>query len=158
MKRLSILIITILFAFPALSQMYMNMDFYNSNGKKYNTKTFNEQLEKEYNAKFNYYMIIVVTPSLIDLQFRKQNSIFNEFNAENPKMIFITSCKSQERIGGYYTSTRIASVWLKNPDKCSFFVLDPTSKIILESDKIVTKENILKAIEKNKKLTGYNST
>jgi len=141
MKTLSLIFILCTFTLITYSQS-LNFEFYNSASKKYNTASFSEQLEKEYDAKFNERIVLLETPKLSDSLYLLQNKILDKLDAESLQLIYITACLEQENGSGYHTSIKTAKEIMGTSNKFRIRLLDSTGNIILESDEVISQKII----------------
>ena len=146
MKQLITISILIFFTISSFSQT-MNFEFFNSNGKKFNTTTLNEQLENEYGTRFETKIILLETPNLRDSLYIQQDKILNEIDAESLQLIFITVCPEKECKGGYHTSIEKAKeIMGKNPE-FRLRIIRSGGKIVFESYDVLSKDKILNVLK-----------
>jgi hypothetical protein len=146
MKQLITISFLMFFTTSSFSQT-MNFKFFNSNGKEFNTKILNEQLEKEYGTRFEEKMILLETPSLKDSLYIQQNNILNDIDAERLQLIFITACTENEYKGGYHTSIEKAKEIMGESPKFRLRIIESGGRILFESYETLNKYEIEKELK-----------
>jgi len=141
MRQLITISILFIFSISSFGQT-LNFDFFNSNGKQYNTKTLNEQLENEYNAEFDEKIILLETPSLTDSLYVSQNRILDLLKAESLELIYITACLTKEHKGGYHTTIEKAKELVGENPRFRIRLLGLGANILFESNEVISKNEI----------------
>ena len=146
MKQLVIFCFLIVLKTSSFSQT-INFDFFNSNGKEFNTKNLNEQLEKEFGVRFEAKIILLETPSLKDSLYVKQNEILNRLDAEILQILFITACTKKEYLHGYHTSIETAKKIMGENHKFRLRIIEPGGEMFFESFDTLSESEIEKKLK-----------
>ena len=146
MRQIIIFSLLTILTISSFSQT-LNFEFFNSNGKEFNTKILNEQLEKEYGTRFEEKIILLETPCLKDSIYIQQNKILNDIDAESLQLIFITACAEKEYKGGYHTSIEKAKEIMGENHKFRIRILESGGKILFESYETLSKYEIEKELK-----------
>ncbi len=120
----------------------MNFDFSNSSGRKYNSETFSEQLEKEYNASFKVKIILLLTSSKNDSTYLRQEKILTKIDAERFQIIYVVACKNEELTDRYYTSRETAKKLMGETDSFRVYIVDAVGKLKYKSDRVISQNKI----------------
>lgn len=120
----------------------MNFDFFDASGRKYNSESFNEQFEKEYNANFNGQIILLLTANKNDTTYLRQEKILTKIDAEEFQLIYVVACKNEELTDGYYTSRETAENLMGVSDNFRIYLVDSEGKLKYKSDGVISQKRI----------------
>ncbi len=126
----------------------LDFEFCNSENKKYNSTSLCSQLEKEYNTKFDEWIVLLETPELSDSLYLLQNKILDKLDAESLQLIYITACLMQEKNDRYHTSMETAKEIMGNSNKFKVRILDSSGKIIFESYEVIPRKRIEELVQR----------
>jgi len=154
MKKLSLIIFILLFSVIANAEI-LDFEFMDSSGRSFRTTKLLAQFEQRNNYRYeNISIVLMVTPSLKDQKYLKQNEILDGMDhaeAEKLQLMYVISCWIEEYKAGYHTSIKTAKSLAEANNSFRIIIMDVNGKVFFKSDKPISAEMLRNVIKKKKK-------
>ena len=127
---------------------FLDIKFYDSDRNEFHSLNLKQELDVLYKFKSEPYLLLYVTNSRDNSEYKKQVKYLGDIDAELLQMLFVESNSEKVFENGYHTDKETALKLLGTEKNFRVFLLDGQGKILFKSNQAITGKNIKRILDK----------